>query len=103
MELWDTHGVEFEDCDFFDNKEYTLIGIGSSEETVFRGCRFYNNWAKAELFSSGEPFHLYDCEIHHPTIGGDGMLIADNCIFGNEPVFSPKPRQKAIGPDAPKP
>ena len=103
MELWDAHGVEFEDCDFFDNKEFTLIGIGSSEETVFRGCRFYNNWAQAELFSSGEPFHLYDCEIHHPTIGGDGMLIADNCIFGNEPVFSPKPRQKPIGPDAPKP
>ncbi len=44
---------------------------------------------------------LYNCEIHHPSIGARGRLITpdNDCTFGNDPTFVPKPREKVIGPD----
>jgi hypothetical protein len=44
---------------------------------------------------------LYGCEIHHPNIGARTRLITpdNDCTFGDEPAFVPKPRKKAIGPD----
>ena len=101
MELYDSNDIRFEDCDFFSNREYELIS-NNSQNVEFRGCRFFANWADAPLFQSAEDIMLYGCEIHHPNIGARTRLITpdNDCTFGDEAAFVPKPRKKAIGPDA---
>ncbi len=93
MELYSSYGTKFEDCDFFDNKEFTLIGVSDSEETEFRNCRFYDNWPEAALFQSNQPIRLYNCEIYHPIIGSRDMLITpdNDCTFSDKAHFVPKP------------
>lgn len=100
MELYSSSGTKFEDCDFFNNKEFTLIGISDSENTVFRGCRFYDNWPEAPLFMSNEGVQLYNCEIHHPNIGARDMLSTpdNDCTFDDNGNYVPQPRAVPIGP-----
>jgi hypothetical protein len=101
MELYSSESVRFEDCDFFSNREFTLIFNNASENTVFRGCRFFGNWAEAPLFESSEDIELYGCEIYHPVIGAQNRLVApahDN-KFGEDAGFIPERRKQPIGPD----
>lgn len=104
MELYSSESVRFEDCDFFSNREYELITNNSSQNTVFRGCRFFGNWAEAPLFQSSEDIMLYGCEVYHPIIGARARLkTPDNdCKWGNKANFIPDPRKSPIGPDVEK-
>lgn len=99
MELYDSQYVSFEDCDFFSNAEYELISNRDSENTVFRGCRFYGNYAGAPLFNCNTPVTLKNCEIYHQNVGTRGMLIDSegNCRW--ESNYTPEPRKQPIGPD----
>ena len=102
MELWGSQTVRFEDCDFFCNREYELIANRGSENTVFKGCRFYGNWSDAPLFVSDEVITLYNCEIYHPDVGASMQLSEpdDDCKWGSDAYIVPEPRKNPIGPDA---
>ena len=102
MELYSSESVTFENCDFFSNREYELITNNGCENTVFRGCRFFANWADAPLFQSSTDIMLYNCEIYHPVIGARARLkTPDNdCKWGEKANFIPDPRKNPIGPDA---
>jgi hypothetical protein len=101
MELYNTLGVVFVDCDFFSNREYELITNRGSEYTTFTRCRFFGNWADVPLFVSDEDITLIGCEIYHPIIGARGRLkTPDNdCKWGDSATFIPEARKKPIGPD----
>ena len=102
MELWSSRNVKFVDCDFFNNREYELIANRSSVNTVFKGCRFFGNWADAPLFQSDEDIMLFNCEVHHQDVGTRERLITpeDDCTFDGNVNFNPESRQSPIGPDA---
>jgi len=102
MELWDSEDLEFDDCDFFHNREFDLISNMDSPNTTFRGCRFYDNWIDVPLFVSNLDINLYNCEIYHPIIGSKQKLLEPNkdCKWSNEEHYVPEPRQNPIGPDA---
>ena len=102
MELWDSEDLEFDDCDFFHNREFDLISNMDSPNTTFRGCRFYDNWIDVPLFVSNLDINLYNCEIYHPVIGSKQKLLEPNkdCKWSNEEHYVPEPRQNPIGPDA---
>ena len=102
MELWDSDNILFEDCDFFSNREFDLISNMNSANTVFKGCRFYDNWPDVALFVSNLDIKLYHCEIYHPVIGSKRRLLEPDkdCTWSNEEHYVPKPRMNAIGPDA---
>lgn len=102
MELWDSEDITFEDCDFFKNREFDLISNMDSPNTVFRGCRFYDNWSDVALFVSNLDIKLYHCEIYHPVVGSTRRLIEPNkdCTWSKEEHFVPNPRKNPIGPDA---
>ena len=99
MELWDSQSVQFEDCDFFNNGVYELISNRDCENTVFRGCRFYANYAGAPLFNCGVPIYLYNCEIYHANVGSRDVLIEpdEDCKWNSGD--GPEPRRQPIGPD----
>jgi hypothetical protein len=101
MELYNSLGVLFVDCDFFSNREYELITNRGSEYTTFTRCRFFGNWADVPLFVSDEDITLIGCEIYHPIIGARGRLkTPDNdCKWGDSATFIPEARKKPIGPD----
>lgn len=101
MELWSSSYVTFSDCDFFSNREYTLITNNASENTSFSHCRFFANWAEAPLFSSNEDITLFGCEVYHPIIGARARLKEpdNDCKWGDDANFIPGPRKKPIGPD----
>ena len=101
MELWDSEDITFEDCDFFHNREFDLISNMDSPNTVFRGCRFYDNWVDVALFVSNLDIKLYNCEIYHPVIGSKKKLREpdNDCKWSNEERYVPSPRTNPIGPD----
>ena len=101
MELYSSDSVRFENCDFFSNREYTLISNNGSSNTIFRGCRFFGNWADAPLFQSSEDIMLYGCEVYHPVIGARARLKTpyNDCKWGEKANFIPDPRKNPIGPD----
>ena len=101
MELYSSDSVRFENCDFFSNREYELISNNGSSNTIFRGCRFFANWADAPLFQSNEDIMLYGCEVYHPIIGARARLKTPNndCKWGEKANFIPDPRKNPIGPD----
>lgn len=102
MELWDSDNILFEDCDFFSNREFDLISNMNSSNTVFKRCRFYDNWPDVALFVSNLDIKLYHCEIYHPVIGSKRRLLEPDkdCTWSNEEHYVPKPRMNPIGPDA---
>jgi len=101
MELWNSYGIFFIDCDFFSNREFELITNHASVKTSFTRCRFFANWADAPLFVSTEDITLHACEIYHPMIGAKERLKEPNndCKWGSDAGFIPEPRQTLIGPD----
>ena len=102
MELWDSKSVKFYNCDFFNNREFSLVTNNGSEGTEFRQCRFFANWPEAPLFNSNEQIFLYDCEIAHPHLGSQSLLVAPNhdCKFSDDPYTISGRRPFEIGPDA---
>jgi len=102
MELWDSEDIVFEDCDFFKNREFDLISNMDSPNTMFKGCRFYDNWSDVALFMSNLDITLYRCEIYHPVFGSTNRLVEPNrdCKWSKEEHYVPTPRVNPIGPDA---
>lgn len=102
MELYDSDGIHFDKCDFFNNREYELITNRGCENTIFNDCRFYANWGKAPLFMSDGTITLFGCEVYHSIIGDRDQLIWHECQIENDSDFVPDPREQPIGPDVEK-
>ena len=103
LQLRASYGVRFNSCDFFNNREYTLIESYGCEDVEFSDCRIFANWGDAPLFGSDSPFRLSGCEIYHPkqNLGTIQRAIQEggspNKFVDNPLDTSIKPR--SIGPD----
>ena len=103
MQLRSCVAVKFNTCDFFNNREYSLVEGWGCEGLVFDDCRFFANWGDAPLFSLDNIFYLMGCQIYHPT---EKLGTIDNADqSGKKNFFSPNPLDKDIkarniGPDA---
>jgi len=67
LQLRSSQAIKFFNCDFFNNREYTLIESWSCDDTVFDNCRFYANNSESLLFNFDTEFTLLGCSIYHPT------------------------------------
>ena len=94
-------------CNFFNNREYSLIGSGNSAGVVFDDCWFYNN--EGTLFSFDSEFYLRNSKVFHQESERGSMEMADQTGGNNEfgEIFSYhgaygqmlEKRNKKIGPD----
>jgi hypothetical protein len=92
----------FEHCDFFNNREYTLIEGWGCNGVKFEDCRIFANWGDADLFNFDTLFVLNGCKIYHPK---EHLGKLDNCKqtgpktkFVDNPLDSSIEARK-IGPD----
>ena len=102
MELHNSMAVRFNSCDFFNNREYTLIEGWGVDGLTFDDCRFFANWGDAPLFHLDTDFYLTGCQIYHPTENLGTINRADQS--GKKNFFSPNPldkdiKSRNIGPD----
>lgn len=88
MELRNATAVTFNHCDFFNNREYTLIDSWDSPGLTFNDCRFFANWGDAPLFHIEQTFYLNNCKIYHPTqnLGTIDNASQQNCQFFENPL-----------------
>ena len=88
MELRNSPAVTFTRCDFFSNREYTLIDSWDSPGLTFNDCRFFANWGDAPLFHIDKTFYLNNCKIYHPTqnLGTIDNASKQNCQFFDNPL-----------------
>jgi len=93
MELFRSTAIRFNTCDFFNNKEYTLVESHACQGLSFTDCRFYANWADAPLFSFDTEVYMSSCEIYHPTEN----LGSTNMIEMRDMKFSPNPLDRNVG------
>lgn len=96
------HGVEsakFERCDFFHNKEFSLVESRGSG-LVFYDCRFYANHGDSKLFDIDQEFFLNKCAVYHPTenLGNIGQADKSGTTFSPNP-FDSQIMPRDIGPD----
>lgn len=98
MQLMNVQDVVFNSCDFFRNKEYTMIEADAATKgVVFEECRFAQN--QGVLFIAEAEMKMINCEIYHPFSDGFGnaphLKMDDDTVllFNNNPL---KPRK--IGP-----
>ena len=92
------NGVEFakfEKCDFFRNREFTLVESQGSN-VQFNDCRFYDNDASAPLFQFDREFYLAGCIVCHPTKQLGTINLADQSGAKNQ--FDPDPKNKNMKP-----
>jgi hypothetical protein len=87
MQLRNSTAVMFNHCDFFNNREYTLIEGINNQGLTFNDCRFFANWGDAPLFGIEQTFYLNDCMIYHPTerLGTINNASQQNCKFFANP------------------
>jgi hypothetical protein len=102
MQLNNSEAVHSTHCDFFNNREYTLIESHGCVGTVFEDCRFFANWAESPLFSIDSEFRLSGCAIYHPTQNLGSIDLANQSGASNQ--FSENPIDnnitgREIGPD----
>ena len=92
----------FEHCDFFNNREYTLIEGWGCNGVKFEDCRIFANWGDADLFNFDTLFVLNGCKIYHPK---EHLGKLDNCKqTGAKTKFVDNPldtsiEARKIGPD----
>jgi hypothetical protein len=94
-------------CNFFNNREYSLIGSGNSAGVVFDDCWFFNN--EGTLFSFDSEFYLRNSKVFHPESDLGSMEMANQSGGNNEfgEIFSYhgaygqmlEKRNRKIGPD----
>ena len=95
----------FEHCDFFSNREYTLIEGWGCNGVKFEDCRFFANWGDADLFNFDTLFVLNGCKVYHPK---EHLGKLDNCKqTGAKTKFVDNPLDNSIearniGPDQTK-
>ena len=102
MTLNNVEFAKFEKCDFFHNREFTLVE-SSASNVQFNECRFYDNEPTSPLFGFDREFYLAGCIICHPTENLGTMNMADQS--GAKNWFDPNPQntdlpQRTIGPDS---
>ncbi len=102
MELHKCTLTAFEHCDFFNNREYTLIEGWDCNGVKFEDCRIFANWGDADLFNFDTLFVLNGCKIYHPK---EHLGKLDNCKqTGPKTKFVDNPldtsiEARKIGPD----
>ena len=102
MELHKCTLTAFEHCDFFNNREYTLIEGWGCNGVKFEDCRIFANWGDADLFNFDTLFVLNGCKIYHPK---EHLGKLDNCKqTGAKTKFVDNPldtsiEARKIGPD----
>lgn len=102
MELRSCMAVRFDKCDFYNNREYSLIGGAGNEGLSFTDCRFYANWGDAPLFNLDNTFYLIGCEIYHPTQNLGSIEMAEQLEGPSKWVDNPLDNSikgRNIGPD----
>jgi hypothetical protein len=102
MQLRNSEAVHCTHCDFFNNREFTLIESNGCVGTVFEDCRFFANWGDSPLFSFDREFTLLGCAIYHPTENLGTMSLCEQPRTDN--IFNENPYDKniqgrEIGPD----
>ena len=101
MELRSCVSVKFTKCDFFSNREYSLVEGYGVEGLVFDDCRFFANWGDAALFSLDNTFYLMGCQVYHPSehLGSMNMCeqIGNKTVFIDNPL-DPNIKGRGIGP-----
>ena len=96
MQLRSSMAIRFNKCDFFNNREFSLIeGVGV-EGLSFIDCRFFANHGDAPLFSLDNEFYMSGCEIYHPTENLGTIDMADQS--GPKNFFSENPLDTNIKP-----
>ena len=101
MQMRSCTAVRFSNCDFFNNREYSLIEAWGCEGVSFMDCRFFANWGDAPLFNLDNTFYMADCKIYHPTQNLGTIDMADQS--GKKNWFSENPldtniKSRGIGP-----
>jgi hypothetical protein len=96
MEMRSSMAVRFINCDFFNNREYTLIEGRGIEGLSFVDCRFFANWGDAPLFDLDNEFFMSGCEVYHPTENLGTIDMADQS--GKKNKFHPNPLDTSIEP-----
>ena len=89
MQLRDCEAVHCTHCDFFNNREFTLIEGNRSVGTVFEDCRFFANWGDSPLFSFDREFLLLGCAVYHPTENLGTMNLCDQPSASQPNMFNP--------------
>jgi len=101
MELRSCVSVKFTKCDFFSNREYTLVEGWGIEGLVFDDCRFFANWGDAPLFNLDNTFYLMGCQVYHPSenLGTMNMCeqIGKKTVFIDNPL-DPNIQGRGLGP-----
>lgn len=105
MQLVSCVAVKFNKCDFFNNREYSLVEGRGNEGLTFDDCRFFANWGDAPLFTLDNTFYLMGCQVYHPTENLGRMDVCEQ--LGRKSFFSPNPldndiKTRDIGPDRSK-
>lgn len=98
MDIYGCSDLSFENCDFFRNREFTLVSIGSdSSGCTFYKCRFAQNQGK--LFGLGTEIRMTDCEVHHDlvSIGNVDKINDTNTTWDSSKAAL---GGRAIGPDS---
>ena len=77
MTLEGCNNVTFDACDFYKNKEFSLVNIGGSKGVKFSNCSFHEN--RGPLFNiGGERVAFVECSIEHDEdMLGDVSMIND--------------------------
>ncbi|MBR1463837.1 MAG: right-handed parallel beta-helix repeat-containing protein [Prevotella sp.] len=101
MTLQNVEFAKFEQCDFRNNREFTLVESRGSN-VQFNECRFYANAGDAQLFGFDREFFMQGCIVCHPTESLGTINLADQS--GAKNWFDPNPLNsnlptRAIGPD----
>ena len=102
MLLRNSEAIHSTHCDFFNNREYTLIESHGCVGTVFEDCRFFANSGDSQLFGFDREFTLLGCAVYHPSENLGNMNLCEqpgarNQFFNNPLDTSVRGRE--IGPD----
>ena len=102
MQLRSSRNLNFTHSDFFNNREFDLIGSLGCEGLSFEDCRFFANWVSSPLFSTDREVRLSGCAIYHPTHSLGTIDMANQSEASNQ--FSENPIDnnitgREIGPD----
>ena len=102
MLLRNSTAVRLTHCDFFNNREFSLIDSQGCDGLAFEDCRFFANWTEAPLFQVDREFGLSGCAIYHPKENLGNINLANqtgaaNTIADTLPEGGAESRE--IGPD----
>ena len=94
LQMRSSMAIRFQNCDFFNNREFTLIEGWGVEGLSFTDCRFFANWGDSNLFNLDNEFYMAGCEGYHPTEKLGTINRADQS--GKKNWFSPDPLETSI-------